>query len=92
MRFRYVVLILVAGLAFIGGGQFRIAKIVMKGAGGSRTTFRVCLPGRTPDVFAMTDGDFMCRIFHWYGLRELDGGFGVATDSSMGETWPTTLR
>ncbi len=81
MRFRTPALILVAALAVIGGAQLRIAKIVIKERSGPRTVFRICLPGRTPDVFAMTDGDFMCRIFDRYGFRELDGGFGLATET-----------
>jgi hypothetical protein len=70
-----------AALAVIGGAQLRIAKIVIKEQSGPRTVFRVCLPGRTPNVFAMTDRDFMCHIYDRYGLRELAGGFGLATET-----------
>jgi hypothetical protein len=90
MRFRHIAILLLAGVALIGGGQFRIAKITLTEEGGKRTAFRVCLPGHKPDVFAMTDGDFMCRIFDWYGFRELDGGFGLSTVNANGNgRWPT---
>jgi len=80
MRLRHVAFILLTAIAFIGGSQFRFAKIIIKEQSGPRTVFRVCLPGSEPDVFAMTDRDFMCHIYDWYGFRELDGGFGLATE------------
>lgn len=82
MRFRRVGIILLAALAaIVAGAQFRIAKITIEEPDGPRTVVRLCLPGGKPDVFAMTDNDFMCRLYDWYGVRELDGGFGVATES-----------
>lgn len=81
MRMRNITFILLALLAGIGGAQLRIAKIVIQEPGGPRTVFCVCRPGRQPDVFDLTDRDFMCRIFDRYGLREVEGGFGVATQA-----------
>lgn len=81
MRLRYPAFFLVMGLGVLGGAHLRIAKITIKEPSGDRTVFRVCLPGRTPDVFAMTEGDFMCHIYDRYGFRELDGGFGRATEA-----------
>jgi hypothetical protein len=77
-RFQYAASIFLAALAVVRGAQFRIAKITIKEVSGPRTVFRVCLPGRTPDAFAMTESDFMCHIYDWYRFRELDGGFGLA--------------
>jgi len=81
MCLRHAASILLAAIAIIGGAQFRVAKITIKERSGPRTVFRVCLPGGKPDVFAMTDRDFMCHIYDWYGFRELDGGFGLATEN-----------
>jgi hypothetical protein len=84
MRFRHAAIILLAVLGILGGGQFRIAKVFIKEPGRERTVFRVFAPGRDRDVitstvFNLTDDDFMCHLYDWYGFRELDGGFGVAT-------------
>jgi hypothetical protein len=62
----------------LGGAQLRIAKITIKEPGRSRTVIHVCLPGRDPNVSAMTDKDFMYHTYDWYGFRHL-GGFGLAT-------------
>ena len=69
-------LLISAGLI---GSQVRIAKITIEERTGPRTTFRLCLPGKQPDVFGMTDRDFMCHMYDWYGFRHL-GGFGKATE------------
>ena len=86
MSFRTAALIVVAALVAIGGAQLRIATIVIKEPSGPRRVFRVGLPGCSPDAFAMTDRDFMCRIYDRYGLRELDGGFGLATETVASST------
>lgn len=84
MRFRHTAIILIAVIGILGGGRFRIAKVTIKESSDLRTVFRVFAPGRDRDVitrtvFNLTDGDFMCHLYDWYGFRELDGGFGVAT-------------
>jgi len=68
-------------VVLLGGSQLRIAKITIKEPGRARTVIRVCWPGRDPNFFAMTDQDFMCHTYDWYGLRHL-GGFGLATQDS----------
>src|SRR6266404_4021691 len=58
-------------VVLLGGSQPRIPKITIKEPGRARTVIRVCWPGRDPNVFAMTDQDFMCHTYDWYGLRRL---------------------
>jgi len=85
MRFRYAAIILLAAITIVGGSQLRIAKIYIMKPSHPRTVFRVFAPGRdldaiTTTVFDLTDGeDSMCHLYDWYGFRELDGGFGLAT-------------
>ena len=85
MCFRNAALVLLAVIAVFEGGQFRIAKVYIKEASRPRTTFRVFAPGLDQDVIARkvfdlaAGEDFMCHLYDWYGFRELDGGFGVAT-------------
>ena len=85
MRWRHAGIILFAAAGILGGGQFRIAKVFIKNPNAPHTTFRVFAPGRDRDViedkvFDLANGDdFMCHLYDWYGFRELDGGFGVAT-------------
>jgi len=74
-RWLFVVVLL---LGVAAGSQFQIAKITLKEPGGSRTVFRVSLPGQEPNAFEITDGDFMCHLYDWYGLRPL-GGYGRST-------------
>lgn len=82
--FRYLAFGLMGVLVLAGAARLRIAKITIKERSGPRTLFRVCLPGREPDVFAMTDRDFMCHLYDWYGFRHL-GGFGLAAEGSTNQ-------
>jgi hypothetical protein len=79
--FRYLTFGLMGVLVLAGAARLRIAKITIKERSGPRTIFRVCLPGREPDVYAMTDRDFMCHLYDRYGFRHL-GGFGLAAEGS----------
>ena len=85
MRFRHAAIIFLAAIAVFGGGQFRIAKVYIKETTRTRTIFRLFAPGRDDEVISRTvhnltaGEDFMCHLYDWYGFRELDGGFGLAT-------------
>lgn len=79
---RYLGFVFAGILLLAVGAHLRIAKITIKEPTGARTVFRICLPGRNPNVFAMTDRDFMCHLYDCYGLRRV-GGFGLATSTNV---------
>lgn len=79
--FRYLAFGLMGAFLVLAGVRLRFAKITIYEHGGPRTLFRVCLPDREPDVFAMTERDFMCDLYDCYGFRDV-GGFGLAAEGN----------